>query len=191
MENIYNEVLKGLSNIIIDKLTFEEIRRKIAKKEELTEEEKDKYLQHLYTNAMQTIEDSNETLNNTPKTGRFILKVVTMAGKMVSSSSSEAKDQLEAIATTLEGVKTNKKINFELLRGIRITSNNMIPENFEILEKQNNAAILYNEALEKYIEKYIEYKRNYKKNDFGKDEKETMANSKTKIKELSKQYKAR
>ena len=58
--NIYEEILQGITN----RFTVDKIEKKIVNGEELTEEEKDNYLQYLYEKAKESIKDYN--LNKKP-----------------------------------------------------------------------------------------------------------------------------
>lgn len=177
--NIYEEILQGITN----RFTVDKIEKKIVNGEELTEEEKDNYLQYLYEKAKESIKDYN--LNKKPG---LSLKIVSIAGKIIGG---EAKAYATALDTAAAGIKTNKKNNLELLKGITITSNNMSLENLQILSEQSKTIDAYLDAFEEYTKSFIERTKNYKQDftDVGKEELETMTRSKTKIKELSKKYK--
>lgn len=182
--NIYEEIINDLViTSVIDK-----IEKKIDDGEELTEEEKDNYLQHLYKNANESIKESKESQNEISKGGRFVLKCISMTGKIFGG---QLKEITDAIDTAYFSLKTNKKINAELLKGISITSNNMTLENFQVLREQAKEVDKYFDAFASYIEKYLEHTQSYKRDfsNLGTEEVETMTNSKTKIKELSKKYK--
>lgn len=167
---------------------IEKIEKKIENGEDLTNEEKDNYLQFLYQKATEAIKDSKKSENGLGKGGKFILKFVSITGKIFGG---EIKQNTDALDTAYSSLKTNKKNNFELLRGITITSYNMTLENFQVLREHTNEVDIYFEAFENYLEKYLERTKSYKRDfsNLGKEEVETMTSSRAKIKALSKKYK--
>lgn len=182
--NIYEEIINDLVNTF----AIDKIEKKIDDGEELTEEEKDNYLQHLYKNANESIKGSKESQNKLGKGGKFILKFISMTGKILGGQIEQTTSTLN---TAYSSLKTNIKNNSELLKGITITSNNMTLENFQVLHEQVKEVDTYFDAFDSYIEKYLERTQSYKRDfsNLGTEEVETMTNSRAKIKELSKKYK--
>lgn len=183
MIDLYESLLKDAANVITKQFLIAKIEKKIENGESLTDEEKDSYLQHLYIKAKESINNYKSS-----KKPSFSLKIVSMAGKMIGGTT---KAYATAIDTTASGIKTNKKNNLELIKGITITSNNMTLENFQVLNEQNKAIDTYIEAFKKYAISFMEKTQSYKQDftEFGKEEIEAMTTSKAKIKELSKKYK--
>lgn len=179
----YKNILKESTNAFTKIYLIDKIEKKLESGEDLTSEEKEYYLQHLYEKAKESIKELKVN-----KKSVFSLKIVSMAGRIIGGT---AKDYATALNTTASSIKTNKKNNIELLKGIFITSNNMTLENMQILNEQNKAIDTYLEAFEKYAVSFMEKAQNYKLDftEVGKEEIETMTTARSKIKELSKKYK--
>lgn len=132
-------------------------KRKLAEGVELTEEEKDKVLQQIYSAARKEIKDGKE-LRSTK--ARIAFRTLSIVSKMMGE---KGKGYHEASSTVITSTKNNVDNYKRVLRGVDITSKNQIIENFQTLIAQYEAADDYGRIMGEFVMEFMEVNNSYKK----------------------------
>lgn len=160
-------------------------KRKIKEGIELTEEEKDKILQQIYSSAKKELKDSQELRTTKAKIG---IKTLSIVSRLMGE---KGKGLSVATKTVLTNTKNNVDNYKKVLKGVNITSQNQIIENFATLIEQYEASDSYGKMMVDYISALLEVNESYKK-DYASPIRpelpEQMSEKREKIVELDSKY---
>ena len=187
MEDDYEELKKVIYDIL-GSISPEWIIKKVERGEELSKEEKEIVLKFIHDETTNNKKVAKEAL---PKRREIGFKFDTLVGKIGGQKFAGFTHVSETIGNYRKDVKSNSK---EILKGIRITSNNQTQENIKTLIKQHQAS-------EEYLESYAHLLDTYKERissdnqdfetPFAPEHQEAIKQAKIKVKELGTQYKKR
>lgn len=132
-------------------------KRKISEGVELTEEEKDKVLQQIYSAARKELKDGQE-LRSTK--ARIAFRTLSIVSKMMGE---KGKGYHEASSAVITSTKNNVDNYKRVLKGVDITSKNQVIENFATLISQYEAAEDYGRIMGEFVMAFMEVNNSYKK----------------------------
>lgn len=132
-------------------------KRKIAEGVELTEEEKDKILQQIYSAARKEIKDGKELRSTKAK---IVFKTLSIVSKMMGE---KGKGYHDASVAVTKSTKNNVDNYKRVLQGVEITSKNQIMENFQTLIAQYEASEDYGRIMGEFVMAFMEVNNSYKK----------------------------
>lgn len=132
-------------------------KRKISEGIELTEEEKDKILQQIYSSARKGIKEGQELRSAKAKVAFKTLSIVT---KMMGEKGQGYHTASQAVITSTKNNVDNYK---RVLKGVDITSKNQVLENFKTLIAQYEATESFSESMAEFMMAFMEVNNSYKK----------------------------
>lgn len=132
-------------------------KRKLAEGTELTEEEKDKLLQQIYSAVRKEIKDGKE-LRSTK--ARIAFNTLSVVSKMMGEKGKGYHDASKAVISSSKNNVDNYK---RVLKGVDITAKNQIAENFQTLIAQYEAADDFGRIMGEFVMAFMEVNNSYKK----------------------------
>ncbi len=140
-----------------DMLAVSIAKRKIAAGEELTEEEKDKLLQQIYSATRKEIQDGKELRGTKARLAFGTLSILT---RLMGEKGKGINDATKAVSVSTKNNVDNYK---RVLMGVDITAKNQVIENFATLIAQYEAAEKYGTIMGEFMEAYLAANQSYKK----------------------------
>ncbi len=175
----------NLERIFIDVFAIALAKRKIKAGEELSEEEKNAILQHIYTSAKIEIKDGKEL---TDVKARVVFKTLSIVTKLIGE---RGKGYNKACAVMSTSTKSNVDNYRKVLRGVSITSSNQEMSNFQTLIAQYEASGRYGKLMMEFIEAFMAVQDSYKKDyasPIGVELAEQLKEQREEILDLDKKY---
>lgn len=160
-------------------------KRKITEGVELTEEEKDKILQQIYSAARKEIKDGQE-LRSTK--ARIAFRTLSIVSRIMGE---KGKGYHEASSAVITSTKNNVDNYKRVLKGVDITSKNQVIENFATLISQYEAADDYGRIMSEFVMAFMEVNNSYKKDyesPIGTELVEQMEEKREEVLELDTKY---
>ncbi len=145
------------AEIFKEMLAISIAKRKIESGVELTQEEKEKVLQSIYSGARKEINDGKD-LNGTK--ARLAFRTLSIMTRLMGEKGKGANAATKAV---LVSTKNNIDNYRRVLRGVSITAENQVIENFQTLIAQYEASEKYGEIMTEFIQAYLEANNSYKK----------------------------
>ena len=183
-----NEELRKAIYSLLNSMFPEVIIKKVERGEELSKEETEIVLKFIHDETTNNKKVAKEAL---PKRREIGFKFDTLVGKIGGQKFAGFTHVSETIGNYRKDVKSNSK---EILKGIRITSNNQTQENIKTLIQQHQASVKNLEGYIRLVEK-IEERLDSSEKDFetpvAPEHQEVIKQAKIKVKELGTQYKKR
>ena len=150
-------MFENFMDIFQEVMIVSRAKRKIEEGIELTEEEKDKVLQQIYSSAKKELKDGQELRSTKAKLG---MKTLSIVSRLMGE---KGKGLSDATKTVLSSTKNNVDNYKRLLKGVNITSENQIMENFATLIAQYEASESYGKMMIDFVSALMEVNESYKK----------------------------
>lgn len=174
-----------IGNMIHEAILTSNIKKKLDEGIELTEEEKEEFLQHIYQSARTHIREGKEITQTKAKLAYKGISIITLlAGE-------KGKGFHTASKTIGIRAKNNVDHYSRVLKGVDITAKNPITENFKTLLAQYEATDEFEYKFLEYFTLFIERIESYRK-DFASpvapEIAEEMIKKRKEVLELDKKY---
>lgn len=174
-----------ISNMISELLIIKIAKGKIEEGQELTDEEKDRILQKIYSSNKENLQSARKYMDTK---ANLAFKVVSIIAGL---NGQRMKGYATAAKTVNKGIKENKDNHRLVQRGLNITAGNQTMENFETLIAQYEAADEYQISFLDYFMAFKAVNDSYKKDyaaPIGEEHAVTMREKRAEIITLSKKY---
>lgn len=178
-------LLESLYEIYDDIFEIPNIIKKIEDNKELTQEETEKILQYIKKKSLENKKKSKDIF---PIKGRIYFKLFSLKGRMGGKKTSAIVRSTEKVTNLPKDIATNSN---EVLKGVKITSENVCPENISTLLRQYKTTENYlRDALtviEELSERIVGPERDYE-TPIAEEAQNKMEEGKQRIKSLGQQY---